>query len=105
MCSFGISFLNTRQISSEYFKTCQILKVLLLQFAKFSCGHHNRARFPKVLMYGGGSVSQVIVLGEALCTPTLINVTRRIKTANPIPVCSSIYLDRERYLTMFYQRL
>ena len=33
-----------------------MLSVLLLQFAKFSCVHHNRARFRNVLMYSVGSV-------------------------------------------------
>ena len=32
-------------------------------FAKFSCVHQNRARLGNVLMYGVGSVSQVILLG------------------------------------------
>ena len=44
-------------------------------------------------MYVLGSISQVILLGLALCTPIVINVTRRVKTANPIQVGSSIYVD------------
>ena len=55
--------------------------------AKVSCVDHNRPRFRNVLMYGVGSVSQVILLGWALCTPTVINVTRRNKSTNPIRVC------------------
>ena len=81
---------------------CQILSVLLLQFTKFSFIHQKRACFGKVLMYSLGSVSQVILLGWALCTPTVINVTRRIKTASPIRVGSSIYVEKECYLTRFY---
>ena len=46
-------------------------------------------------MYGLVSISQLILLGQALCTSTAINVTRRIKTANPIQVGSSIYVDKE----------
>ena len=81
---------------------CQILSVLILQFTKFSFIHQKRACFGNVLMYGLGSVSQVILLGWALCTPTVINVTRRIKTASPIRVGSSIYVEMECYLTRFY---
>ena len=33
------------------FTTRQILSVLPLQFARFSCVHHNRARFGNVLIY------------------------------------------------------
>ena len=44
--------------------------VLLLQFAKISCVHQNRARFGNVLLYGVGSVSRFFVLGEDLCTRT-----------------------------------
>ena len=79
------------------------LSVLLLQFAKFSCVHWNKARFGNVWIHAVGSVSQVILLGKALCTPTVINVTTiHIKTANLVRVCSSIYLDREWYLTRLY---
>ena len=66
------------------------------------CCVQNRARFGSILMHGVGSVNQVILLGSALCAPTVINVTRHIETANPIRVCSSIYLDTEWYLTKFY---
>ena len=82
--------------------TCQILCVLLLQFTKFSFIHQNRACFGNVLVYSLGSISQVILLGQALCTPTVVNVTRRIKTANPIQIGSSIYVDKECYSTMIY---
>ena len=53
-------------------------------------------------MYDVESVSQVILLGKALCTPIVINVTKHIKTANLVQVCSSIYIDREWFLTNFY---
>ena len=92
---FWINFLNTRQISNEYFSTCQFLSVLLLQQAKFSCVHHNRPRSCTVLRYGVGSVSQVILSGYAVRTPTVTNVTKRFKTANLIRVCSLIYVDKE----------
>ena len=42
--------------------TCQILSVLFLHFAKFSFIHQNRACFGNLLMYGLGSISQVILL-------------------------------------------
>ena len=86
----------------ECFKTCHMSSVLLLLFAKFSCVHQNKAPFGNFLMFGVGSVSQVIPLGQVSCTPSVINVTRHFKTANLIQVCSSIYLDREWYLTMFH---
>ena len=73
-----------------------------LQVTEFSCLHKKSARFGNDLMYGVGSVSQVVLLGEALCTPTVINVTIHIKTVNQVQVCSSIYLDKEWYLTNFY---
>ena len=41
----------------------QILSVLVLQFAKFSCVNQSRERFGIVLMYGVGAASQVILLG------------------------------------------
>ena len=53
-------------------------------------------------MYGLGSISQVILLGSALCTPTVINVKRGIKTANTMQVGSSIYVDMECFLTGFF---
>ena len=82
------------------FTPCQTVSVLL-KFTKFSYVHQNRERLGNISLYGVGSVNQVFVLGEALCTPTVINVTRHIKLANPIRVCSSIYLDRECYSTRF----
>ena len=84
---FQSTFLQGVRFRIEYFKTCQILKVLLLQkFAKLSCVHQNRARFSNVLMYSMASVNQVIPLGGAFFTPAVINVTRRIKDnqSNPI---------------------
>ena len=86
----------------DFFTTCQISIVLLLQFAKFSFVHENRARIGNVQKYGVGSVSQAMVLGMVMCTPTVINVTRQIKTANRIRVCSLTYLDRESCLARFY---
>ena len=53
-------------------------------------------------MYGLGSVNPVIPLGLALFIPTKINETRRIKTTNPIRISSSIYVNKDCYLTMFY---
>ena len=53
-------------------------------------------------MYAVGSVSQLNLLGKALYTPTVIKVTISFKTANLVRVCSSLYLDREWYLTSFY---
>ena len=47
-----------------------------------------------------GSVSQVILLDQALCTPTVINVTKRIQTGNPIRVCS-LLIDIRRYGMLF----
>ena len=99
---FWINLLNTRQISNENFTSCHIFSVLLLQQAKFSCVHHNRTRSCNVLRYGVGSVSQVNVSEYAVCTPTVTNVTKRIKTANLLRVCSLIYVDKECYLTRFY---
>ena len=94
-----INFLQRVRFRIEYFRTCQILHVLLLQkLAKFSCVHQNRARFVNVLMYDMGSVNQVILLGQALFTPTLINVTRRIKTTNLIRFSTSKYVDKECFL-------
>ena len=86
----------------ESFTTCEILSVFLLQFAKSSCVHQNKARSGNLLLYGAGSVSQFILLGEVLCLRTVITVIGQIKTANPFRVCSSIYLDREWFLTTFY---
>ena len=44
------------------FTKCQILSVILLYFAKISFNRQNRACFCNVLMYGLGSISQVILL-------------------------------------------
>ena len=84
------------------FTSCQILSVLLLRSGNFSCVYHDRPGFRNVLMYGVSSVSQDILLGWALCTPTVINVIKCIKTANPIRVRSLIYVKKECYLTRFY---
>ena len=46
----------------EFFTTCQILGVLLLQFAKFLCVRQRKARFGKAFLYGVDSVSQVLLL-------------------------------------------
>ena len=43
----------------ETFTARQILSVLLLQFGKFSCVHHNMSRFRNVLRYSVGSFGQV----------------------------------------------
>ena len=43
--------------------TYQIMSVLLLQFAKFLFIHQSRDCFGNVLMYGLGSICQVILLG------------------------------------------
>ena len=72
------------------------------QFANFSCVHQNKVRFGNVSFYAVGSVSQVILLGKALFTPTVINVTRNIETANLIRLLSWIFLDGEWYLARFY---
>ena len=48
---------------TEFFTARQTLSVLLLQFAKFSGVHQNRACLGNVWMYGVGSVFQVILLG------------------------------------------
>ena len=64
LSDFESTFLQRVRFQIEYSTTCQILNLLLLQkFAKVSCVHQNRARFGNVLMYGMGSVSQVILLG------------------------------------------
>ena len=104
---YNASYFEFRKIKRVRFRvknntTCQILSVLLLQLAKFWFIHQDRACFGDVLMYGLGSISQVILLGSALCTPTVINVRRRIKTANTMQVGSSIYVDMECYLTGFF---
>ena len=54
-----------------------------------------KARFGNFLMVVVCSVSQDNVLGNILCLLPVINVTSHIKTANPIRLCSSIYLDRK----------
>ena len=92
-------FKHASDIILNIFKTCQILSVFVLQFAKFSCVDQNKARFGIVLLFGVGSFSRGILLGEALCIPTVISATRHINTANLIRVFSSIYLARECYLT------
>ena len=57
-------FLQRVKFQNEYFTTCQVLDVLLLQkFAKFSRVQQNRARFGNVWMYAMGSVNQVILSG------------------------------------------
>ena len=99
---FKTNFWTRVRFWIEYFTAHQVLSVLLLQLARFLCVHHNRARFGNVFLYGVGSVSQFILLGWNLCTPTAINVTIHIKTVNLIRVCSSIYLSRKWYLTRFY---
>ena len=86
----------------ENFTTCQSSYVLLLQFAKFSCVHQNKARFGNVLGYGVGLISQVILSELALRTPTVINVTKHIRTANSIRVCLTTYSDKEWFLTRLY---
>ena len=93
---------NASDFELTFLQGVRFWAYFFLQFANLSCVYQNRARFGNVLMYGVGSVSQVILSGYALCTPSVINVTRHIKTANPIRVCSTIYLDEECYLTMFY---
>ena len=102
---FEIKKLQRFRFWVKIFTTCQILSALLSQCANFSFIHQKRACFSNVLINGLGSISQVNSLGKALCTPTLINVTRRIKTANPIRLGSSIYVDKECWLTRLYQRL
>ena len=60
---FQLKKSNASDFEYKNITTCHILSVLLLQFAKLSFIHHNRACFGKVLMYGFGSISQVILLG------------------------------------------
>ena len=65
---YNASYFEFRKIQRVRFwvkniTACQFLGVFLLQFAKFSFNHQNRACFGNVLMYGLGSISQVILLG------------------------------------------
>ena len=53
----GVKFWN------KNFTMRQTMSVLPLQFARFSCVQHNRARFGNVLIYAVVLVSQVICLG------------------------------------------
>ena len=102
---FQITFSTHVRFWIENFTLCQFLSEILLQFAKFSCVNQNKPCFGNVLVWGVSSVGQVILLRQALCLRAVINVTRHIETANPIRLCSSIYLDKEWYLTRFYYRL
>ena len=88
------------------FTTCQMLSEFLFKLTRFSIVPEDRPRLGNVLSYGvGRSVCQVLLLRLALCSPTVINVSRYIETVNPTRVCSSIYLDRDWYLRMFYRRV
>ena len=89
LSNFVSKFLQRVRFWLEYYTARQILCVLLLLFAKCHM-FIKKVRFSDVSTYGVVSVSQVILLGWNLCTPTVINVTIHIKTANLVQLCSSI---------------
>ena len=104
MSDFKLTFQIHVRYWTEYF-TCRVLSLRLLQIAKLSCNHQNKASIGNVLLICFCSDSQDIVLGEVACLPILMNVTRHMKTSNTIRLCLSTYLDRKWYSTMFYCKL
>ena len=76
-----------------------------LQFCHLFLCSLKKARFGHVSINGVGSVSHILLLRYVLCRQTVINVTGHIQSNNPSRVCSSIYLDKEWFLSRLHLRL
>ena len=105
-CQFQINFITTRQFSNwMFYNVSGFERTSFPEFCQIFMRSSKQGTFRYCfdVWYGFCCPNSSFSIG--FFAPTVINVTRRIQTTNSIPFFPSEYVDRECYLTRFYQTL